>query len=198
MCPIRGRIEWVERHRFRGFGALDSSARRARYAIGESEAADKPQATLRREPKQIARYQRGQRYCKEWCGASADGSGRMHEPFEHPASLILVVVILVLMMPFCPVVTPAMMVVFTIMCAALIIVVLGIISPITVIRAIAVISGWRAANSNQKRYTMLGEQESRRSRGQPLLYKASPHESNRCDSQEHDAGVLESGRSGNT
>jgi hypothetical protein len=43
---------------------------------------------------------------------------------------------------------------------------------------------------------MLGEQESRRSRGQPLLYKASPHESNRCDSQEHDAGVLKAVEAG--
>ena len=58
---------------------------------------------------------------------------------------------------------PVMMVVVTIICAALIVVVLGIISPITVIRAIAVISGWRAANSNQERYTMLREQDSRRS-----------------------------------
>ena len=48
MYPIRRRIKWVERHGFRGFGTLDSLERRARYAIGESEAADKPQATLRR------------------------------------------------------------------------------------------------------------------------------------------------------
>jgi hypothetical protein len=69
------------------------------------------------------------------------GSGRMHEPREHPASLIMVVLILVVMMLF--VLMPVMMVMVAIICAALIIVVLGIISPITVIRTIAVISRWR-------------------------------------------------------
>jgi uncharacterized membrane protein len=76
------------------------------------------------------------------------GSGRMHEPREHPASLIMVVLILVVMMLFVLVVMlfvlmPVMMVMVAIICAALIIVVLGIISPITVIRTIAVISRWR-------------------------------------------------------
>ena len=79
MCPIRGRIEWVERHRFRGFGMLDSLARRARYAIGESEAADNHQLRFDEEPKQIARFQRGQLRCREWCGASDDRSGGMHK-----------------------------------------------------------------------------------------------------------------------
>ena len=49
----------------------------ARYAIGESEAADNHKLRFDEEPKQIARFQRGQRCCKEWCGASARGSGRM-------------------------------------------------------------------------------------------------------------------------
>ena len=82
MCPIVGESNgWSGT----GFGDLGrwTHWHGARYAIGESEAADNHQLRFDEEPKQIARFQRGQRCCREWCGASDDRSGGMHKQKDY-------------------------------------------------------------------------------------------------------------------
>src|SRR6476659_3861994 len=63
---------------------------------------------------------------------------------------------------------------------------------------LAWIASFAAAKSNQKDRQCLANKNKAVLKLNPFLYKPQPYEINRCDSQEHGTGVLESGRSGST